>query len=526
MHCSRGTASTAAPASSATAIRARARPSPPACSRQRAWLRRTTRAPGTSGHGADPRRLPPMEGAFADTCYRVLDPAASIKFYTECLGLEHVRAAPIRDEATNHFFAYSGDPEPWLELTHNHDRTEPYEIGTATATSRSGRRPRRDARRAQREGRAARAGAVPRRHHAHLLRARSRRLPHRADRAQVSSLLTEPPSRLGCGVVEDPPLLIQQGPTMARITTPSGFELDRRRGRRRHRPHRQARDRHRRRVGHRRRDRPGAGRRRRRGHARRPRHRRRRADRRRHHRDHRQRRRPRRAASTSPTSASVAAFAAAWNGPLHILVNNAGVMAIPDCGTRREGWELQFATNHLGHFALAARPARRARRGRRRADRRRSAPAAHLRSPVVFDDIHFERRAVRPVAGLRPVQDRQRAVRRRGHAALGRRRHHRQRADARARSRTNLQRHVDDDPADRGRWAAPARGHASGRRRSRAPRRRCCWPRRRCSTASAAATSRTATRPPVVDHDDRARGAASRLRARPRTPPGGSGRSR
>ena len=71
-----------------------------------------------------------MDGAFAHTCYRVLDPAASIKFYTECLGLEHVRAAPIRDEATNHFFAYAGDPEPWLELTHNHDRTEPYEIGT------------------------------------------------------------------------------------------------------------------------------------------------------------------------------------------------------------------------------------------------------------------------------------------------------------------------------------------------------------------------------------------------------------
>ena len=71
-----------------------------------------------------------MDGAFAHTCYRVLDPAASIKFYTECLGLEHVRAAPIRDEATNHFFGYTGDPEPWLELTHNHDRTEPYEIGT------------------------------------------------------------------------------------------------------------------------------------------------------------------------------------------------------------------------------------------------------------------------------------------------------------------------------------------------------------------------------------------------------------
>src|SRR6187431_1126716 len=71
-----------------------------------------------------------MKGSYAHTCYRVLDPAASIRFYTDCLGLEHVREAPIRDEATNHFFAYPGDPEPWLELTHNHDRTEPYEIGT------------------------------------------------------------------------------------------------------------------------------------------------------------------------------------------------------------------------------------------------------------------------------------------------------------------------------------------------------------------------------------------------------------
>ena len=68
--------------------------------------------------------------------------------------------------------------------------------------------------------------------------------------------------------------------------------------------------------------------------------------------------------------ASVAAFIAGWSGPLHRLVNNAGVMALgPICQLTPEGWEMQFATNHLGHFALAARPARRARRCRRRADR-------------------------------------------------------------------------------------------------------------------------------------------------------------
>jgi NAD(P)-dependent dehydrogenase (short-subunit alcohol dehydrogenase family) len=48
---------------------------------------------------------------------------------------------------------------------------------------------------------------------------------------------------------------------------------------------------------------------------------------------------------------SVAAFVDGWTGPLHILVNNAGIMATPERRTP-EGRELQFATNHLGHFAL------------------------------------------------------------------------------------------------------------------------------------------------------------------------------
>jgi NAD(P)-dependent dehydrogenase (short-subunit alcohol dehydrogenase family) len=92
--------------------------------------------------------------------------------------------------------------------------------------------------------------------------------------------------------------------------------------------------------------------------------------------------------------ASVAAFAAAWSGPLHVLVNNAGVMASPETRTP-EGWELQFATNHLGHFALAL--------GLRAALAADGAgrivavsSAAHRRSPVVFEDIHFERRAYEP----------------------------------------------------------------------------------------------------------------------------------
>ena len=49
---------------------------------------------------------------------------------------------------------------------------------------------------------------------------------------------------------------------------------------------------------------------------------------------------------------TIAAFVAAWEEPLHLLVNNAGVMAIQELELSPEGYELQFATNHLGHFAL------------------------------------------------------------------------------------------------------------------------------------------------------------------------------
>ncbi|GAB7051719.1 SDR family NAD(P)-dependent oxidoreductase [Catenuloplanes indicus] len=86
----------------------------------------------------------------------------------------------------------------------------------------------------------------------------------------------------------------------------------------------------------------------------------------------------------------VGAFARHWGGPLHMLVNNAGLMAPP---LRRNGvgWELQFATNHLGHFALA--------RGLHRALAEAGgarvvsvSSRAHLRSPVEFDDVHYRTR--------------------------------------------------------------------------------------------------------------------------------------
>jgi NAD(P)-dependent dehydrogenase (short-subunit alcohol dehydrogenase family) len=49
---------------------------------------------------------------------------------------------------------------------------------------------------------------------------------------------------------------------------------------------------------------------------------------------------------------SVHAFADGFEGPLDILVNNAGVMTPPKYRETADGFELQYGTNHLGHFAL------------------------------------------------------------------------------------------------------------------------------------------------------------------------------
>src|ERR1700729_116671 len=48
---------------------------------------------------------------------------------------------------------------------------------------------------------------------------------------------------------------------------------------------------------------------------------------------------------------SVKEFAAAWNEPIDILINNAGIM-IPPLSRTADGFEMQFGPNHLGHFAL------------------------------------------------------------------------------------------------------------------------------------------------------------------------------
>jgi NAD(P)-dependent dehydrogenase (short-subunit alcohol dehydrogenase family) len=93
--------------------------------------------------------------------------------------------------------------------------------------------------------------------------------------------------------------------------------------------------------------------------------------------------------------ASVAGFVAGWTEPLHILVNNAGVMALPDLTRTAAGYEMQFATNHLGHFALTV--------GLHQCLAAASgarvmcvASVGHLLCPVVFDDLHYRTRPYNP----------------------------------------------------------------------------------------------------------------------------------
>lgn len=94
---------------------------------------------------------------------------------------------------------------------------------------------------------------------------------------------------------------------------------------------------------------------------------------------------------------TLTAFGESWQGPLDILVNNAGIMATPLTRTP-EGYELQFANNHLGHFALALalHDALAAAGGARIVS---LTSTGHLRSDVVFDDLMFERREYDPWLG-------------------------------------------------------------------------------------------------------------------------------
>ncbi len=92
--------------------------------------------------------------------------------------------------------------------------------------------------------------------------------------------------------------------------------------------------------------------------------------------------------------ASVHAFVQAWSGPLHVLVNNAGIMDTPLAYTAA-GWESQLATNHLGHFALAVglHDALAAAGSARVVS---VASSGHGGSPVHLEDLMFLRRPYEP----------------------------------------------------------------------------------------------------------------------------------
>ncbi|MGW2294977.1 SDR family oxidoreductase [Streptomyces violaceorubidus] len=74
--------------------------------------------------------------------------------------------------------------------------------------------------------------------------------------------------------------------------------------------------------------------------------------------------------------------------PIHLLVNNAGVMTPPARQTTADGYELQFGTNHLGHFALVAHLLPLLRAGRARVTSQISVAAN--RNAVNWDDLNWE----------------------------------------------------------------------------------------------------------------------------------------
>lgn len=90
--------------------------------------------------------------------------------------------------------------------------------------------------------------------------------------------------------------------------------------------------------------------------------------------------------------ASVRAFAEGCTEPIDVLVNNAGIM-IPPLRRTADGFESQFGTNHLGHFALTNRLLPRI--------RRRIVTVSsigHRAGSIDFSDLNWERKAYQPMA--------------------------------------------------------------------------------------------------------------------------------
>ena len=89
---------------------------------------------------------------------------------------------------------------------------------------------------------------------------------------------------------------------------------------------------------------------------------------------------------------SVRAFAASWQGDVDLLINNAGVM-IPPLSRTADGFELQFGTNHLGHFALTNLLLPHVAAAGRVVT---VSSDAHRGGAIDFDDLNWERKRYRP----------------------------------------------------------------------------------------------------------------------------------
>jgi NAD(P)-dependent dehydrogenase (short-subunit alcohol dehydrogenase family) len=89
---------------------------------------------------------------------------------------------------------------------------------------------------------------------------------------------------------------------------------------------------------------------------------------------------------------SVRQFADTFDEPIDLLINNAGLM-VPPLGRTADGFELQFGTNHLGHFALTNLLLPRI-RGRVVT----VSSGGHRAGKIDFDDLNWEQRRYRPMA--------------------------------------------------------------------------------------------------------------------------------
>ena len=93
--------------------------------------------------------------------------------------------------------------------------------------------------------------------------------------------------------------------------------------------------------------------------------------------------------SSLQSVADLASELLAEGRPIHLLINNAGIMNPPERQTTDDGFELQWGTNHLGHFALIARLLPLLRAGRARVTTQSSISARTGR--INWDDVNFEK---------------------------------------------------------------------------------------------------------------------------------------